>query len=83
VKPDSPEIDEAITLALKALEKGVANEGQQRLALDWIVRQASQYYELSYHSEDPGGRKTAYAEGRRSVGGLIITALNLRLGGKP
>lgn len=81
MKPSDIDIDEGITLALKALEKGNANEGQQRMALDWIVRVASGYYETSYHSEDPGGRKTAHAEGRRLVGGAIVTALNIRLGG--
>lgn len=70
--------DRADVLALKALAAGVANEGQQRRALDWIVNRAAQTYDLSYRSDADGGdRETAFAEGRRFVGLSAVKLINM------
>lgn len=59
--------------AMLALQSGVANEGQQKAALDWIITQASNYYDLSYRPGDPTA--TSFHEGRRFVGAQIVKML--------
>lgn len=64
--------------AIKALSTGTANEGQQKRALDWIIRSAGGAYELSYRSDaDGGSRETDFAEGRRFVGLQIVKMVNM------
>lgn len=70
-----------VIIALQALGQGNANEGQQKLALNWIIQDASGAYELSYRSDADGGeRETAFAEGRRFVG--LQTVKLLKMTGK-
>lgn len=61
---------EADVLAIRACIAGTANEGQQKRAMDWIISQASRYYDLSYRPGDPGA--TNFHEGRRYVGAQIV-----------
>jgi hypothetical protein len=60
-------------LALKSLGAGVANEGQQKTALEAIVKKFAGYYELTFHDENE--RLSAFGEGRRFVGACIQEAL--------
>lgn len=60
-------------LALKSLGAGVANEGQQKTALEVIVKKFAGYYELTFHDESE--RLSAFGEGRRFVGACIQEAL--------
>lgn len=62
--------DKAVLLAIRACIAGVANEGQQKLAMDWIITKASNHYDLSYRKQDT--HATAFAEGRRFVGAQIV-----------
>jgi uncharacterized protein YycO len=58
--------------AIQALVAGVANEGQQRTAVAWIITKAGAAYDQSYFSGPGGDRDTAFAEGRRFVANSIL-----------
>ena len=58
--------------AIQAMATGKANEGQQKIALDFIINEICRTYDLSFRPEEKGGeRETAFAEGRRFAGLLI------------
>lgn len=60
-------------IAIRACLAGNANEGQQKRAMDWIITQASNLYDMSYRPEVQGGALAmAFAEGRRFVGNQIV-----------
>ena len=64
-----------ITLAIKGVATGTANENQQRAAMKWIVEELCRTYDLSYR---PGSdRDTAFAEGKRFVGTTLVGEINL------
>jgi hypothetical protein len=69
--------DEADTYAIKALAAGVANEGQQKRALDWIINTLCATYDLSYRPESD--RDTAFAEGKRHIGLQLVKQVKLVL----
>lgn len=63
--------------ALQAVYNGTANEGQQIMAISFIIdefcgRGANQYY--------PSERDTTFALGKKFVGDLIAGAINAKLG---
>lgn len=61
--------------SLQALARGVANEGQQKRALDYIINTLGMTYE---HTYVPGSeRDSAFAQGRRFVGLQIVKLVNL------
>lgn len=62
--------DKTVLMAIRAVIAGKANEGQQQAAMDWIINQASNYYDLSYRKGD--ATATAFHEGRRFVGAQIV-----------
>lgn len=68
--PDySTERGKAAVFALQAMAKGHANEGQQKIALDYLINEVCRTYDVSFRPDDKGGeRETAFAEGRRFVG---------------
>lgn len=66
--------DDSVTYALRALNAGKASEGQQRLALKWIIERLCGTYDLSYRPESE--RDTVFAEGKRRVGLQLIHELN-------
>ena len=68
-----PGADKQDVLAIKSLGAGVANEGQQILALKWIVEKACGLYEMSFNEDSE--RLTAFAEGKRFVGACIQEVL--------
>jgi hypothetical protein len=68
-----PVIPKDVAMALKALDAGKANEGQQRVALDWIMFEACGIRKVSYQQGDAVA--TAFAEGRRFAGLLVAGAL--------
>ncbi|WP_108882216.1 hypothetical protein [Anderseniella sp. Alg231-50] len=63
----------AEVLAIKSLGAGVANEGQQKTALEVIMKRFCGYYELTFHEHSE--RLSAFGEGRRYVGAMIQEAL--------
>lgn len=62
---------ETEVLAVRALFAGVANDGQQKIALDWIMKEAARVPDLAYISGVDGRRDTDFALGRQYVGHLI------------
>lgn len=68
--------DESIVMAMRAIAEGVANDGQQRAALDWIITKASNLYDMSFRLPEDGGESaTNFHEGRRFVGSQIVKML--------
>lgn len=51
--------------AIRALFEGKANEGQQQLAMAWLIFNLCHIGQSSMHESD---RVTAFLEGQRSVG---------------
>jgi hypothetical protein len=74
---DLPEFTNAELAAFKALKAGVANQGQQVMALSAIIVKVCSTYDLSFR---PGGpeadRATVFAEGKRFVGTRILEAIS-------
>lgn len=68
------EWEPADAYAMQALAKGIANEGQQKRALDWIIRSAGTY-NVTFFAGQPDC--THFAEGSRHVGLQIVKLLNL------
>jgi len=87
MKPhEPPVVTKEVVYALKALSEGVANESQQKAALEFILIEACGIRNVSYQPGDTAG--TAFAEGRRFAGLVIAGAMQakpLRVGkrGKP
>lgn len=77
MKPNAPaDYDYPLVMAMRALQDGVATDSQQKLALDWIIRKASNLYDMSYRlPEDGGSSGTDFHEGRRFVGSQIVKML--------
>lgn len=57
-----------VAMAILALRDGVASDGQQQMALKWIIAEACQKMEFPYFPDD---RDTAFALGRRFVADQI------------
>lgn len=72
---EPPMYTDAILYAVRALESGTANDGQQKMAWEWIVYHAAGYNNLSYWPSDDSGRATAFMEGRRFVGSQMLKLL--------
>jgi hypothetical protein len=71
--------DDADTYAVKALAAGVANEGQQKRALEWIINTLCGTYDLSFRPGADGDRETAFAEGKRHIGLQLVKQVKLIL----
>lgn len=78
IDPKLLEVDVNVSVrhAFKALALGAANEQQQKLAVDWLIKQACKTYDLSFIMDDDAGRLTAFKEGRRFVGLQIVGLIN-------
>ncbi len=63
--------DAQAAYALQALRKGIASEGQQQYALDFIIRHICETGRMSFWPGPGGDRATAFAEGKRWVGNEI------------
>ncbi|MGE0151771.1 MAG: hypothetical protein AB7R90_04085 [Reyranellaceae bacterium] len=61
--------------ALQALARGVANEGQQKRALNYIVNVLGMTYEHTYFPASE--RDSCHAQGRRYVGLQIVKLVNM------
>ena len=75
-----PTYTDQIAIAIQMLAEGKANEGQQRMALDWIVNVLCGTYDLSYRPGVDGVRNTDFAEGKRFVGLQIIKMTKIKIG---
>lgn len=64
--------EEADVYAIKALVAGVASEGQQKRALDWIVNTLCGTYDQPYRPGDGGDRDTVFACAKMHIGQQIV-----------
>lgn len=75
-----PEYSEFDVASIQACVKGEATPAQQKHAIDYIINQCCNTYDLSFR---PGGevgrRDTDFAEGRRFVGLQIVKMINVSL----
>ena len=62
--------------ALQAMARGDATEPQQKMVLDWLIREACQTYDEMFTTEE---RVTDYLLGRRSVGRAIVNHLQMNM----
>jgi hypothetical protein len=74
--------DEADTYAIKALAAGVANEGQQKRALKWIIETLCGTYDQPYRPGAEGDRDTVFACAKMFVGQQIVKHINVNLNAK-
>lgn len=75
--------EDADVFAIQALAKGNATIHQQKLALDWIVKNACKINDLSYRPGAEGSRDTDFAEGKRYVGLQIVRLIEYKIGARP
>ena len=74
VKPDKK-----IVRALVNLSAGEASEHQQKIALEWIINEASRAHVPAFFPGTDGQRNTDFALGRAFVGQQIIGLLKVNL----
>lgn len=74
---DAPPVTKTNAAAIQALHRGVATEGQQKEALDYIIKTLCGTYDEPYRDSD---RDTIFALGKAHVGREIVTITNLPLG---
>jgi hypothetical protein len=66
--------------AIQAVAAGIADDRQQRRALDCILTSVCDLNGLSYRPDEAGGeRATAFAEGKRFVALQLCKALKLNI----
>lgn len=70
--------DRADVFAMKALAQGMASEGQQKRALEWILKIASGIADNTYYPDSE--RDSAFASGKRFVGLEIMGLINMPTG---
>lgn len=63
--------------ALQALARGEADAGQQKRALDWVIKAACATYQTAFQPGMPDA--TAFAEGRRFAGNEIVKLLKINV----
>lgn len=63
-----------VAIAIRALRDGTANDVQQKLALEWIVSEASGKRWFPFHGSE---RDTCFSLGRLFVGEQIVGLLHL------
>lgn len=72
-----PPVTRSVAVAVKALAAGTADKQQQEFLFNWLVRDLTRAYDLSYR---PGGeeqrRATDFAEGKRWVGLQLVHLFN-------
>lgn len=67
--------EDADIRALQALALGVANDVQQKRALDWIINSACATYEVTFMPDTAGA--SDFMQGRRFAGQRIVKLLKL------
>jgi hypothetical protein len=79
--------DPEIVMAIRAWKTGTANAGQQQLAwayMMFITGASEDFADLSYRSDEKGGRRaTDFAEGKRFIGLMIRKLLRPEFTPKP
>jgi len=74
---EPPELSEPELMALRALQAGVANKGQQEMVLTTIVTKFAGTYDMTFRPGGEDGRRaTDFAAGKAFVGQRIMEALS-------
>jgi hypothetical protein len=73
--PPEPSLD--VSVAIKAVAAGTANEHQQRKAMQWIINDLCGTYDMSYRPDSE--RDTTFAEGKRFVGNQLVKEINISM----
>lgn len=73
VEAQKPPFTSVQATAVQALARGVANDGQQKIALAWIIDEVCGMGVLAYRDTD---RETVLALGRQFVGARVMAAMN-------
>ncbi|MGD9659608.1 MAG: hypothetical protein AB7U61_18535 [Methylocystis sp.] len=68
-----PSLTEHQERAILAVYRGEANAEMQKMAMDWIIKEASRFGEISY--DETNERNTTFNEGRRCVGFFLTRIL--------
>jgi len=71
-----PETLKRVSLAFKCLAEGTANDGQQKFAIDFLIKIGCRTYDSTYFPEE---RVHCLADGRRYVGMQIVDMINLNV----
>ena len=66
--------ESADVIAWQAIQRGDADEFQQRRALKWLIEEAAGTYEFQFY---PSDRETSFGLGRAFVGQQVVKMLNL------
>lgn len=79
VPPRQPgRLSTKIIYALRALPEGKATPDQQSALMEWLLYEATKYYDISYRpGGEEGKRDSDFAEGKRFVGWQILTAMKM------
>jgi len=67
----------SVSMAFKSLEKGVASEAEQKLAMDFLIRIGCRTYDTDWFQDE---RISCFAAGRRYVGQQVVRFINLKIG---
>lgn len=70
--------DKSQVAAIQALSRGEANEGQQKLALQFIIEDVCKTYDEPYRPDSE--RDTIFALGKRHSGMEIVKLMKLKMG---
>lgn len=70
MNPTPTRYDRSTLFAVRALFDGVANEGQQKMVVRWLVDKCCHAGEPSYRADQT---ETAFREGERHVGVQLVT----------
>lgn len=73
-----PKYGKAQAVAIQMLAQGQATEGQQQMALDWIINECCKTYDMSYRPDNQ--KDQDFAEGKRYVGNEIIKLIKVKIG---
>lgn len=74
-----PILELAELAAIQAVAKGVASSDQQMRAMRIIVEKCGWAYENTYCPGEGGARDSAFADGRRRVGTMLVSFINTDL----
>lgn len=75
-----PPYERQHVVAWQAIAAGKADEAQQKMALDWLIKIGCMTYEMTYFPGPDGTRNSDFAQGRRSVGLQLVKLLHLNPG---
>lgn len=69
--------------AIRACASGAATDQQQRVAMEFIVKNLCGTYDLEYRPGSDGARESSFAGGKRWVGLQIVKLVNFTVRSEP